>query len=61
MEDETSDTETRDEMMRCVGVGISLGTAAGILMHNLPMWIAIGVAVGVALGTGLNRRNQASL
>lgn len=61
MEDDPSVTDIQNEMMRGIGVGISLGTATGILMDNLPMWIALGVAGGVVLGAGLSRREQARI
>ncbi len=49
---EIPDNDTvRDEMSRGIGVGIAMGTGVGILMENLPMWMAIGTAVGIALGT----------
>jgi hypothetical protein len=37
------------------GYGIALGVLVGLVMDNLPLWIAVGVALGAADGAGVSR------
>ena len=37
-------------------VGIAIGTALGIAMHNLALWLGIGVAIGAAMTIAQRRR-----
>jgi hypothetical protein len=41
-----------------VAVGIGMGTALGVALHNLGVWIGVGAAFGVAIGSSLNFRKK---
>jgi hypothetical protein len=43
-----------------VAIGVGAGTALGVALHNIPVWLAIGAALGVFFGLVMNRRNRNS-
>lgn len=41
-----------------LAVGIAIGTALGIALHNLGLWLSLGVVFGVILGASIKRNNS---
>ena len=37
-----------------LAVGAGIGTALGVALDNIGLWLALGVGVGVAIGAGLS-------
>ena len=40
-------------------IGISVGTAIGAALDNIPVWMCIGLSIGVGLGTVLDAKKKA--
>jgi len=43
-----------------VAIGVGAGTALGVALHNIPVWLSLGAAFGILLGLVMNRRSRNS-
>jgi hypothetical protein len=41
-----------------IGIGIIIGTAIGVLTHNIGLWISLGLALGAAYGYTKNEKGD---
>ena len=41
-----------------IALGVGIGAALCVALHNLHVWVALGAAVGVAFGLMLHRRRN---
>ena len=41
-----------------LAIGVGFGTALGVALDNLGLWIALGAGVGVAIGAGVPGGNK---
>ena len=41
-----------------IALGVGIGAALGVTLHNLPMSVGLGAALGVTLGLVLQRRRN---
>ena len=47
----------KNNMGTAIAMGVGIGTAMGVALHNIPVWLSIGAALGVSLGLAMKRRN----
>ncbi|MBI1183759.1 hypothetical protein GC194_05785 [bacterium] len=40
------------------GFGAAAGSAIGVVLHNVPLWIALGISIGAALALVFNARKE---
>ena len=58
MKEKNSDNQMM-YMPICMSIGISVGTAIGAALDNIPVWMCIGLSIGVGLGTVIDAKNKA--
>ena len=55
------DKDSNNQMMLMpffMCIGISVGTAIGAALDNIPVWMCIGLSIGMGLGTVLDAKNK---
>lgn len=58
MEEEQKRKVKEDIDGSSLAIGLSLGTAFGIIFDNLALWLPLGVAMAFALGVMKKRKNK---
>lgn len=41
-----------------IALGVGIGAAFGVALHNIPVWLAAGAAIGVALSLLMDRARR---
>lgn len=50
--------KTTDQLSQWLAIGIALGAGLGIIFHNIPLGVAIGLMLVPSIGVAMSQKNK---